>query len=244
MSKVRNWPPFLANPDTRASHLAILIVTSFIFVAGISVLVWAIYRTTSRATTDDNSLVGTTTTENSGSCPTQWKSLPVHELVDPFQDGYHWIGPGQSIVSSDCRFELGLTSDGNLVLWDHTNQVKLYESGTTDTKSPGQRFLVGIEGLCYIIRNDGSRVKKDGQFWQSPNQLLPYVRDPVTGETFYVHIPFVLSFYEDGLVLWCQNQDNTAITKSNETRINLWWVSASGVFPPGYPGRVTASNFS
>ena len=238
--KVR-WPDWLTNPDTRASHIAIAVVTAIILVLALILLPWAVYRCGGSAVC--STAPPDPTARYLGSrAPTHTFTSIANQLVDPTSIGTHWITNGQSILSPDARFELGLTNDGNLEFYDHQQDKLCWQSGTVNTGSPGQRCIVGMEGVVYIIRNDGSRVTISGtqEFWQSDNQVQSYWRNPNTGATFYVDKPFILGFYSDGLVLYSNDSRNKKNLNLNNARVNLWWICVSGVQPPNCPASCSS----
>lgn len=230
MPTKREWPRFLENPATRASHITILVVTASLLILALALLPWAILRcndATSVTTTNKKS--GQIRRLKDNACHPTFEVV-ANELVDAIHKGYHWIGPGQSIMSRDCRFELGLTTTGVITFYDHEDETILYQSNTLNVGSPGTRLLVGVEGYLYLIRDDGSRATENNDTkspWQSPNFLPPFFRDPSTGSTFYVTNPFVLAFYDYGIYLYSDNLSN--LTNYGSTIVPLWWI---GSLPP------------
>jgi hypothetical protein len=237
-----NWPPYLKTWSTRPSHIAILLVVIILFAAAIATLIWALYRSDGLSGNRPNNGPQQQLQLRAGSS----KFNPIDiQLIDPgahHTSGKRWITNGQSIRSTDGRFELGLTNDGNAELWDHTTETKIYESNTSNISEPANRLICGIDGFCYIILPSGAKATKKNtldQFYISPNQNIPYCRLE-NGSTVNILDPFYLGFYKDGLVLYSTNFQNDTITGSKQnTRINLWWQSASGLAPEeGYSEKI------
>lgn len=268
----REWRPFLSNPETRVSHLGLLIVTVILLATSLAILIWTIIRCGG---------ITACSAEEPPQVQMKWKSKadvygpPKYtvmdtQLVDAFSNGYHWIGQNQSIMSEDGRFELGLTSEGEAVFYDYdiSDTTPYWRSYTANATSPGTKFVVGTNGLCYILRNDGSRVYANPPtqptsccfgadipcdnsvvppcFWQSPNQFQSYFRCP-DGSTFYVNHPFILTFYNNGLYLYSDNTYNGTRYHLSSNRIPIWWIDVTkgappGAFPLAHPDQPFPSN--
>lgn len=243
-----NWPNYLKNPDTRISHIVILVVTVILLVFSIIVIVWTAYRTSAPADNEITYNQATTRTlyrtimerdcVQDPNMPTSSYTFIGNDLVDPFSTGTHFIRQGECIKSKDCKFQLQLTHDGNAELWNLETHIKMYESFTVNKDSPGQKFLCGCDGFCYILRDDGTRSKQtigEKGFYQSPNQVCPYFKDKKTNNTEYWNHPYQLEFYEQGLCLWSGRSNSKDGKLSKPIRTNLWWVSVGGVQPWGIP---------
>ena len=256
----REWPSYLSNPDTRASHIAIILMTIILVIFAIIIISWTSYRVystnnTNFTNTNMNTLIRNGSKyirdfDNAFSSLTSldYQVLGTNQLVDPTAIGTRYLKNGQSIKSRDLKFELGFSFQGNVELWNLENNTKMYESFTINLESPGQRFLCGIDGYCYILRDDGTRIRKTNEnkdFYQSPNQVCPYYRDKKTNVLASFKFPYILDFYEYGLCLWSNAASNSSVTGSNRnSRVNLWWVSTLPNNPPPSIGWTpTAGSF-
>lgn len=264
MEVKRNWRPFLANPETRLSHIGLLVVTVLLLSLSIIVLSWTLIRVNQAGgesindpgTRNKNAMVRWKQRQGRAIGTATFTVIDT-KLVDPFHSGYHWIGPNQSIMSNDGRFEFGLTTDGEAVFYDHahSDSTPYWTSHTANATSPGTRFVLGSNGICYILKEDGSRVYSNDTsstvccippsygttcnnnagppcFWESPNQLQPYFRCP-DGSTFYVSQPFVLTFYDNGMYLYSDDSFNITKYQLSSSLIPIWWIDVTGGSPPG-----------
>ena len=231
------WPNFLKNPDTRASHIAILVVVSILFILAIVIVSWAAYRTFHFNDTNQNFATTRALLTKYEKIKQELSSATSNyiqidnKLVDPVSIGTRFIKNGECIKSLNGRFQLQLTWEGNGELWDLEMNQKIYQTNTINLESPGQRFLCGCDGFCYVLRDDGTRSRdQTGKFYKSPNQLCPYYNGP-NGKTF-IDRPYTLEFYENGICLYSTSRDNNTITNSSRNvRVNLWWAPPSAPRP-------------